>query len=248
MSFVTANNITVEMPIYEISGRSMKMQMLNKLKSARINAGSNGVTVIKALQNLSFEAHKGDRIGLIGSNGAGKSTLLRVLAGIYAPSIGQLNIQGKTVALLEMGLGMDDTMTGYQNIKLRGMLLGMSSDEVAAKTNEIAEFTGLAEYLHLPIRTYSSGMRIRLAFAISTAVDAEILLLDEVIGVGDANFLEKANQRLKNLHDKAHIVFLASHSNSLITDMCNKVIWLEGGNLRFFGDAREGINLYSKQH
>jgi len=244
MSFVIAENVTIEMPIYEISGRSMKMKMLNKLKTNRIDPGANGVTVIKALQNLNFEVNKGDRIGLIGSNGAGKSTLLRVLAGIYEPSAGHLNISGKTVALLEMGLGMDDTMTGYQNIKLRGMLLGMSAEEVAEKTSEIAEFTGLEEYLHLPIRTYSSGMRIRLAFAISTAVDAEILLLDEVIGVGDANFLEKANARLRKLHDQAHIVFLASHSNALISDMCNKVIWLESGKLRFFGDAEEGIKLY----
>lgn len=236
------------MPIYEISGRSMKMQVFHKLKSTRFNSGSNGVTVIQALRNLSFEVSTGDRVGLIGNNGAGKSTLLRVLAGIYEPSAGQLRIEGKTVALLEMGLGMDDTMTGYQNIKLRGMLLGMTAGEVAEKTSEIAEFTGLAEYLHLPLRTYSSGMRIRLAFAISTAVDAEILLLDEVIGVGDANFLDKANKRLKSLHDNAHIVFLASHSNAMIENMCNKVIWLEAGEIRFIGETKTGLKLYDEHN
>lgn len=248
MSLIKAKNLSVEMPIYEVSGRSMKMQVINKFTSTRIGSSHSGITVIKALNNLNFEAHNGDRIGLIGRNGAGKSTLLRVLAGIYEPSAGELEVQGKAVPLLEMGLGMDDTMTGYQNIKMRGTLLGMSSKEIIRKTPEIADFTDLKEYLHLPIRTYSSGMRIRLAFAISTAVEADILLLDEVIGVGDAAFIEKANARMKSLHEKASIVFLASHSNPLIAEMCNKVIWLDGGEIRFFGDVNEGLKEYSSSH
>lgn len=244
MSHVKAHNLIVEMPIYELNSRSMKLRMLNKLAMGRIGASDSGVTIVRALQEVSFEFGDGDRVGLIGSNGSGKSTLLRVLAGIYEPSAGRLDVQGKAVALLEMGLGMDDSMTGYQNIKLRGMLLGMSPDEVEAKTPEIAEFTGLGDYLHLPIRAYSSGMRIRLAFAISTAVEAELLLLDEVIGVGDAAFLEKANARLKALQDKANIVFIASHSGDVITDMCNKVMWLESGHLRFVGDVAAGLAAY----
>ncbi len=245
MSHVIAKNLVVEMPVYELSGRSMKMRMLNKLASGRIGSSDSGITVVRALQDVSFEFGDGDRVGLIGSNGSGKSTLLRVLAGIYEPSAGYLEIQGKAVALLEMGLGMDDSMTGYQNIKLRGMLLGMSSEEVEAKTAEIAEFTSLGDYLHLPIRAYSSGMRIRLAFAISTAVEAELLLLDEVIGVGDAAFLEKANARLKAFQDKANIVFIASHSGAVISEMCNKVMWLEGGHLKFIGDVAQGLKAYS---
>lgn len=245
MSYVKAQNLVVEMPVYELSGRSMKMRMLNKLASSRIGSSNNGTTVVRALQDVSFEFKDGDRIGLIGSNGSGKSTLLRVLANIYEPSSGHLEIQGKAVALLEMGLGMDDSMTGYQNIKLRGMLLGMSPEEVAGKTTEIADFTDLGDYLHLPIRAYSSGMRIRLAFAISTAVEAELLLLDEVIGVGDAAFLEKANARLKAFQEKANIVFIASHSGAVISDMCNKVMWLEGGKLRFIGDVAQGLQAYS---
>lgn len=245
MSYIKAQNLVVEMPVYELSGRSMKMRMLNKLASGRIGAGGNGITVVRALQDVSFEFGDGDRVGLIGSNGSGKSTLLRVLAGIYEPSAGHLEVQGKAVALLEMGLGMDDSMTGYQNIKLRGMLLGMSPEEVESKTAEIAEFTSLGDYLHLPIRAYSSGMRIRLAFAISTAVEAELLLLDEVIGVGDAAFLEKANARLKAFQDKANIVFIASHSGAVISEMCNKVMWLEGGHLKFIGDVAQGLQAYS---
>ncbi|WP_412033296.1 ABC transporter ATP-binding protein (plasmid) [Nitratireductor aquimarinus] len=245
MSHVKAQDLVVEMPVYELGARSMKMQMLGKLTSGRIGATENGITVVRALQGVSFEFSDGDRVGLIGSNGSGKSTLLRVLAGIYEPSAGQLQVEGKAVALLEMGLGMDDTMSGYQNIRLRGMLLGMSLSEVQEKTAEIADFTGLGDYLHLPIRTYSSGMRIRLAFAISTAVEAELLLLDEVIGVGDAAFLEKANARLRSFQDKANIVFIASHSGAVISDMCNKVIWLERGRLEFVGDVAEGLNAYA---
>lgn len=245
MSHVKASNLLVEMPIYELSGRSMKLRVLGALKNNRFGTNS-GITVVRALQNINFEFHDGDRIGLIGANGAGKSTLLRVLAGIYEPSGGELAIDGKAVALLEMGLGMDDTLTGYQNIKLRGMLLGMEPDEVESKTREIADFTDLGDYLHFPIRTYSSGMRIRLAFAISTAVHADLLLLDEVIGVGDAAFIEKANARLKTFQDRAKIVFIASHSGAVISDMCNKAIWLDGGNQMYVGDVREALDAYSR--
>ncbi len=248
MSFAQAVNLSVDMPIYELSGRSMKMQLLNKVSSGRINADATGVTIVKALRNISFEARDGDRIGLIGRNGSGKSTLLRVIAGIYEPSAGQMKVDGKAVALLELGLGMDETLTGYQNIRLRGMLLGMTPAEIEKKTPEIAEFTDLGDYLHLPLRTYSSGMRVRLAFAISTAIETELLLLDEVIGVGDAAFIEKADARLKSFQEKANIVFLASHSDHLIADMCNKVMWLDGGELRFFGDVDEGLKLYSDSY
>lgn len=234
----------VEMPIYELSGRSMKLRVLGSLKNSRFGSNS-GVTVVKALQHINFEFKEGDRVGLIGANGAGKSTLLRVLAGIYEPSAGLLEVKGKAVALLEMGLGMDDTLTGYQNIKLRGMLLGMSPQEVQEKTQEIAEFTSLGDYLDLPIRTYSSGMRVRLAFAISTAVDADLLLLDEVIGVGDAAFIEKANARLKSFQERAKIVFIASHSGSVISDMCNKAMWLDSGKQMFVGDVAEALKAYA---
>lgn len=245
MSYVKANNLMVEMPVYEVNAQSMKMRVLNKIASSRIASSSSGITVIKALQDVSFEFNDGDRVGLVGSNGAGKSTLLRVLAGIYEPSAGTLEIQGKAVALLEMGLGMDDSMTGYQNVKLRGLLLGMTPEEIQDKTAEIVDFTGLGDYLDMPLRVYSSGMRIRLAFAISTAVEADVLLLDEVIGVGDAAFLEKANARLKAFHEKANIVFIASHSGAVISDMCNKVMWLEGGIPRFIGDVQQGLKAYS---
>lgn len=245
MSYVSVRDLVVEMPVYELGARSVKLQMMTRLGSGRISASKNGITVVRALQGISFEVSTGDRVGLIGSNGSGKSTLLRVLAGIYEPSAGELQIEGKAVALLEMGLGIDDSLTGYQNIRLRGMLLGMTIPEIREKTAEIADFTGLGDYLHLPIKTYSSGMRIRLAFAISTAVEADLLLLDEVVGVGDAAFLEKANARLRSFQERAKIVFLASHSGAVISEMCNKVIWLERGRLEFIGDVAIGLEAYA---
>ncbi len=244
-AYIKAENLNVEMPVYDLSGRSMKLRVLGSLKNDRLKS-DHGITVVKALQDLHFEFGNGDRVGLVGRNGAGKSTLLRVLAGIYEPTYGTLITKGRAVALLDMGLGMDETLSGYDNIRLRGTLLGMSSAEIKEKTEEIADFTDLNDYLYLPIRTYSSGMRIRLAFAISTALDPEILLLDEVIGVGDAAFLEKANKRLKEFQERAKIVFVASHSNQVIRDMCNKAIWLDSGKQMMVGPVEEVISAYEQ--
>ena len=152
--------------------------------------------------------------------------------------------EGKIVPLLDISLGMDDNSTGMQNIRLRGLLLGMTDAEIREKTAEIAAFSELNDYLDLPLRTYSSGMRVRLAFAVSTAVDAEILLLDEVMGVGDASFMHKAQARLNELHGRAEIVVLAMHANSEIRRVCNKALWMENGRVRAFGPVDEVISAY----
>jgi ABC-type polysaccharide/polyol phosphate transport system ATPase subunit len=204
------------------------------------------VVVVRAIDDLSLKLESGDRLGLIGHNGAGKSTLLRVMAGIYPPTAGHIAVQGKTVPLLDISLGMDDQSTGRQNIRLRGLLLGMTDAEIKRKTEDIAEFTELGDYLDLPLRTYSSGMRVRLAFAISTAVEADILLLDEVLGVGDASFQEKANKRLQDLHARAEIVVLAIHSSDTIRKTCNKVLWIERGKAKMFGGVEEVVSAYDE--
>ena len=219
-AYIKAENLNVEMPVYDLSGRSMKLRVLGSLKNDRLSS-DHGITVVKALQNLHFE---------FGNE----------------PTNGTLITKGRAVALLDMGLGMDETLSGFDNIRLRGTLLGMSTAEIKEKTEEIADFTDLNDYLYLPIRTYSSGMRIRLAFAISTALDPEILLLDEVIGVGDAAFLEKANQRLREFQERAKIVFVASHSNQVIRDMCNKAIWLDSGKQMMVGPVEEVISAYEQ--
>ncbi|WP_175778404.1 ABC transporter ATP-binding protein [Burkholderia anthina] len=245
MAYIELKNVTLDLPIYDVQGRSLKKQVLRMGRRNRIAEGSDGVVVVRALDDLSFRFERGDRVGLIGHNGAGKSTLLRAMAGIYPPTSGTLSREGKAVPLLDISLGMDENSTGMQNIRLRGLLLGMSDAEIREKQGDIAAFSELGDYLDLPIRTYSSGMRMRLAFAVSTAVDAEILLLDEVMGVGDASFMHKAEARLEELHGRAEIVVLAMHSNTEIRKVCNKALWMERGRVRAFGDVEEVVSQYA---
>lgn len=243
---ITLQNVHLDLPIFDVSGQSLKKRVMRMGRRNRIAEDSAGVVVVRAIDDLSLKLESGDRLGLIGHNGAGKSTLLRVMAGIYPPTSGTVDVQGKSVPLLDIALGMDDQSTGRQNIRLRGLLLGMTDAEIKRKTEDIAEFTELGDYLDLPLRTYSSGMRVRLAFAISTAVEADILLLDEVLGVGDASFQEKANKRLQDLHARAEIVVLAIHSSDTIRKTCNKVLWIERGKAKMFGGVEEVVSAYDE--
>ncbi|WP_321912953.1 ABC transporter ATP-binding protein [Paraburkholderia sp. J11-2] len=244
MAYIELKNVTLDLPIFDVQGRSLKKQVMRMGRRNRIAEDNHGVIVVRALDDVTLRFERGDRIGLIGHNGAGKSTLLRVMAGIYPPTGGAVTREGKAVPLLDISLGMDENSTGMQNIRLRGLLLGMTETEIRTKQNEIAEFSELGDYLDLPIRTYSSGMRVRLAFAVSTAVDAEILLLDEVMGVGDASFMHKAEARLADLHSRAEIVVLAMHSNNQIRKVCNKVLWMERGRIRAFGPVEDVVAQY----
>ncbi|QGZ60796.1 ABC transporter ATP-binding protein [Paraburkholderia acidisoli] len=247
MAYIELKGATLDLPIYDVQGRSLKKQVLRMGRRNTIAEDSEGVIVVRALNNVDLRFEAGDRIGLIGRNGAGKSTLLRTMAGIYTPTLGSVESEGKIVPLLDISLGMDDNSTGMQNIRLRGLLLGMTDAEIKEKTQSIVEFCELGDYLDLPLRTYSSGMRVRLAFAVSTAVDAEILLLDEVMGVGDASFMHKAQERLHDLHSRAEIVVLAMHANSEIRRVCNKALWMDGGCVRAFGPVEEVVAAYEAQ-
>jgi ABC-type polysaccharide/polyol phosphate transport system ATPase subunit len=191
--------------------------------------------VIKALDNISLHLQDGDRVGILGHNGAGKSTFLRVLANIYEPTRGRMVVQGKVSPLLDVMLGIDPESTGYENILLRGLLLGLKRKEILKKMDEIAEFTELGDFLSVPIRTYSSGMMMRLAFAVATSIQPDILVMDEIIGVGDDAFLTRARERLDHLIEQSNIVVLASHSDEIIRKMCNKAIVLDGGRLKQIG-------------
>lgn len=244
MAYIELKNVTLDLPIYDVQGRSLKKQVMRMGRRNSIAEDNDGVIVVRAINDVNLRFERGDRIGLIGHNGAGKSTLLRVMAGIYPPTAGTVSRVGKAVPLLDISLGMDENSTGMQNIRLRGLLLGMSESEIRNKQRDIADFSELGDYLDLPIRTYSSGMKVRLAFAVSTAVDAEILLLDEVMGVGDASFMHKAEARLADLHSRAEIVVLAMHSNSEIRKVCNKVLWMERGHVRAFGPVEEVVSQY----
>lgn len=244
MAYIELKGATLDLPIYDVQGRSLKKKVLRMGRRNTIAEDTDGVIVVRALDNVDLRFESGDRIGLIGQNGAGKSTLLRTMAGIYSPTLGSIASDGKIVPLLDISLGMDENSTGMQNIRLRGLLLGMTDDEIRAKQQAIAEFSELGDYLDLPIRTYSSGMRVRLAFAVSTAVDAEILLLDEVMGVGDASFMHKAKERLADLHSRAEIVVLAMHANAEIRRVCNKALWMDRGRVRAFGAVEEVVSAY----
>ncbi len=231
---VNLDKVSLKYPIYGVSAQSLKKRLL-PFGGGNLTNNDNGIVIVSALKDISFSLHVGDSLGLIGRNGAGKSSLLRILAGIYAPSSGSISVNGNVVPLLDIGLGLDENSTGRQNIRLRGLLIGMSDKEIQNKAKDIIKFAELEKYIDLPLRTYSTGMRVRLAFSISTAIEAEILILDEVLGVGDGAFQIKAKRRLKEFSDRAKIMIHAIHDEETIRDTCNKVLWLDNGKIIRFG-------------
>jgi lipopolysaccharide transport system ATP-binding protein len=232
---IIADNVTVDFPIYSTPHRSLKKSLLKIATGGRISSDAGGVVVVRALDGISFELKEGDRLGLTGHNGSGKSTLLRVLAGVYEPTGGSLSVQGRIASLLDISIGMDPEASGLENIFLRGVLLGLSKTDIDKKTGEIIDFSGLGDFIDLPIRTYSSGMSMRLAFSIATSVEADILLMDEWLSVGDADFVKKAEDRLKALVNKTPILVMASHSPEIVKEVCSRVMRLEKGKICFEG-------------
>ena len=199
---------------------------------------------IQALSDVSLELHAGDRLGIIGANGAGKSTLLRVIAGIYTPTTGTAKVWGRVSALFSLATGFEMNASGWQNIYIRGLLLGLSHAQINAQIHEIADFSELGEFLDIPVRCYSSGMLLRLAFSVSTILQPEILLLDEVIGAGDLHFTKKATERMKSMVGRSGILVLVSHSLDHIKQMCTSCIWLDHGRIQKLGEPEEVIEAY----
>jgi ABC-2 type transport system ATP-binding protein/lipopolysaccharide transport system ATP-binding protein len=236
MGSIDLKNVSVFYPLYSASGRSLKHSLLQRI-GGRLGDDAQGRLVIEALRDVNLSLRPGDRIGLVGHNGAGKSTLLRVLAGIYEPSVGEASIEGRVSSLLDITLGMDFEATGYENIFMRGVIMGMTFNQIEERIPDIEAFSELGAYLNIPVRNYSSGMQLRLAFAISTAVQTDIVLLDEVVSVGDAAFIVKAEQRIVELTDQADIFVLASHVPQMIERVCDKVIVLNGGRIVEMADT-----------
>jgi ABC-2 type transport system ATP-binding protein len=243
---IKLENVSVSFPVYSASTRSLKNRLIQSATGGQIRADtvSQRISVVQALQDINISLDDGDRLGLIGHNGAGKTTLLRVLGGIYEPNSGRIEIQGTTVPLFDIALGMNQESTGYENIILRGLFLGLPRKKIYAMMDEIAEFTELGDFLDLPIRTYSAGMQMRLAFAVSTSVVPDILLLDEGIGAGDAAFLHKARERLKRFTERVSIIVLSSHSEDLVRSMCSKSLLMEHGRVVFAGSTDEALEHY----
>ncbi len=231
MSIISAQNVVVEFPVFATPNRSFKYAVMRTATGGRLARDSANHVVVKALDNVSFDFSEGDRVGLVGHNGSGKSTLLRVLAGAYKPQSGTVRVEGKVGSMISLTLGMDFEASGYENIRIRGGLMGFSLREIQSMTQEIVEFSDLGDYIHMPMRTYSSGMAMRLAFALATAGTADIVLMDEWISAGDAEFAEKADRRLLEKLSKAKIMVLASHSEDLIRRHCNRLIRLEHGRI-----------------
>lgn len=243
MSSIEVIHAHLDYPLVGVGNRSLKNRLLGTATGGLISAG-DAVPVVKALRDISFSLKEGDRLGLVGHNGAGKSTLLKVLAGIYQPTTGSVNAKGRIVSTLNISLGMEPEATGFENILIRGLLLGMKRTEINAKLDEIAAFTELGEYLDMPVRIYSSGMTTRLAFATVTAMESDILLMDEVIGTGDAAFMDKAEERLNVFMNRSKIIVLASHSDHVIKKFCNKALLLEHGQIIAAGSPDEVIATY----
>lgn len=238
MSLIHAKDVIVDFPIYGNTGnRSFKKVVMNAATGGMFAKDAAERVVVRALDKVSFDFHEGDRVGLIGHNGSGKSTLLRVLAGIYEPGSGDLKVNGRVTSMLSITLGMDMEASGLENVYMRGRVMGLRTKQLDQIVGDVAEFSGIGEYLHLPMRTYSSGMSMRLAFAISTSVDADIILMDEWLSVGDAEFVDKAQDRMNGLVKNARIVVIASHNHALIKEQCNKVITLEHGKIVSFEES-----------
>ncbi|MCQ4120457.1 galactan export ABC transporter ATP-binding subunit Wzt/RfbE [Rhodococcus tibetensis] len=240
---IETRDACVDFPIFDAKSRSLKKAFLGKAGGS-IGRNSSDVVVVEALRDITLSLKEGDRIGLVGHNGAGKSTLLRLLSGIYEPTRGSASIRGRVAPVFDLGVGMDPEISGYENIIIRGLFLGQTRKQMLAKMDEIAEFTELGEYLSMPLRTYSTGMRVRVAMGVVTSIDPEILLLDEGIGAVDAEFMKKARVRLQALVERSGILVFASHSNEFLAQLCDTAMWIDHGRIRQQGSIEDVVRAY----
>lgn len=231
-AFLKFENVTVQYPIYNSRSMSLRNHLVRISTGGLIEREAGNHQIVTALQEISFELRHGDAVALIGHNGAGKSTLLRTMAGVYTASQGRVLREGRVAPMLDMGAGIDMELSGYENIRRMSMILGINAQEIKRNIPEIESFTQLGDFLHLPVRTYSSGMAMRLMFAVATSVKPDILLVDEVFGTGDAEFQAKAKERMESLIRSVGIFVFASHNNSLVKQYCNRFFFLEHGRIK----------------
>lgn len=244
MASIFFDQASVEFPVFNANGRSLTSRLLQVATGGKLDSDPNGHVVVRALDDISFRISEGDRVGLLGHNGAGKSTLLRALSRVYQPSSGRAEIQGIVGSLIDIGLGINPEASGRENVFIRGALLGLSKEEIHSHFQDILEFSELGQFMEMPVRTYSSGMHLRLAFAVSTVVRPEILLMDEWLSVGDENFKHKAERRLAEVVEATKILVIATHSRELVEATCNRAIWLEHGKIKMDGSAVEVAKAY----
>ncbi|MDH6533355.1 lipopolysaccharide transport system ATP-binding protein [Aurantimicrobium minutum] len=244
MSKINLFNVNVEFPIFNASSRRLANQLIRAATGGQVGRSEGGKVTVRALNDINLQLKSGDRLGIVGHNGAGKSTLLRLLAGIYEPSSGKIERGGIISSLTDIALGISPELTGRDNIITRGVLMGMTRSQIQAQMNEIIEFSELGEFIDLPVRTYSTGMGMRLAFSVSTIMQPEILIMDEWLSVGDEDFVHKAENRIRAVVDNSDILIIASHSRGLLERNCNRAIWLEHGEIKLSGNIDEILDAY----
>jgi ABC-2 type transport system ATP-binding protein len=237
-----AENISIRFNLSKEKVDNLKELIIKKLKGQKIHFNE-----FWALKNINFELQKGDRLGILGLNGAGKSTLLKVIAGVYKPTTGTVKRYGHIAPMIELGAGFDPNYTGRENVFLYGSVLGFSREFLEEKYDEILEFSELGEFIDVPIKNYSSGMRARLGFSIATVVEPEILILDEVLSVGDAKFRKKCERKMQKMFDHGVTVLFVSHSLAQVKRLCNKAILLEHGQLIAQGDIDDVSEIYERK-
>ena len=246
MARIIAEGVAVDFPLYHGSARSLKKTVF-AAAAGRLGEDGNKRTVVQALRDINFSLRSGDRLGLVGTNGAVKTTLLRTLAGIYEPVAGRVTVDGSLNALLDTQLGMNGELTGRENILLRGLYNGLSKPRIRQLEEDVANFAELGEFLELPVRFYSSGMVVRLGFALATAINPQVLLMDEWFMAGDARFLSKAMARLENVVQGAEILVLSSHSNQAIQQWCTRALWLDHGRIKADGPVAQVMDAYMER-
>jgi ABC-type polysaccharide/polyol phosphate transport system ATPase subunit len=236
-------NVAITVKNLHITYRGLKK---TSIRASWKNFGSK-IELFHALKGVSFEVEEGKILGIIGKNGSGKSTMLRAIAGIFSPDKGTIDLHGRSISLLSIGVGFNKKLTGKENIYLSGMLLGFTEEEIKAKEKEIIDFADIGDFIHRPVKTYSSGMYSKLAFAITAILETDIMLIDEVLSVGDARFKEKSYNKMKELiADDTRTVIIVSHSLGTIAELCDEVLWLNDGEVMMIGSADEVIPKYKE--
>jgi homopolymeric O-antigen transport system ATP-binding protein len=239
-------DVSVDFPIYSGGSRSLKKVLFNRTTQGNLARDARDRITVQALSDVTLDIANGDRLAIIGANGAGKSTLLKVLAGIYTPTRGHMHASGRVSALLTPSIGLNPDATGRENVITRGMFMDVHPREMRARIDEIADFTELGYYMDMPVRTYSTGMMVRLCFAVATSVRPQILLMDEWIGAGDAAFFAKAQQRMQDFLSATSILTLASHSLPLLQEWCNRAVLLDHGRITAMGSVEEVAAFYAR--
>ncbi|GAA6213156.1 ABC transporter ATP-binding protein [Hyphomicrobiales bacterium 4NK60-0047b] len=243
LPLIDAKSLQLKVPIFQPEDRNMLANPTSFLTDLYFSKTQRGIVTL--LEDVSFSLMQGERLGIVGANGAGKSTLLRLLAGIYQPSEGLLNINGVAKGLFDISMGMNNEATGLENIYMRGLLMGMPVQQIRDLLPEILEFSELKEAIDKPLNTYSTGMRLRLAFSVATMIEPDILLLDEWIGTGDASFRGKVKKRMDDLVEKSRGLVLATHNTSLMKELCTHGLYLKKGKIAFYGKVEEALEFYS---